>query len=177
MSSFGRKGLRPDMAPPARPKPFGRAQDSLSSSSVELDQDEMAALRNAFIASERARQAQPAQRAETGGSAGGAGLGISAPQAAAHIPRSRPERSMALAYVLWFFLGQLSAHRFYLGAGRSALIQLGLFFCSLLIFFLVPVLGAVGLIAWALWLLGDVFLISGLHRRYSQEVDPRAVFA
>ena len=69
-------------------------------------------------------------------------------------------KSAGVAYLLWFFLGGLGAHRFYLGATGTAVAQLllliiGLFTTFLLIgFLLLAILG--------IWWLVDVFLISGM---------------
>ena len=77
-----------------------------------------------------------------------------------------PQRSLAIAYVLWFILGQISAHRFYLGRTQSAIIQVGLFFSSLMMVFSGPeVVGGIGLVVWCFWILGDVFVIHRIHRR------------
>ena len=71
-------------------------------------------------------------------------------------------KSMVVAYVLWFFFGQLGAHRFYLGKTGSAVAQLILGVLGWLLatfvvgFFL---LGAL----W-IWLIVDIFLIPGLVR-------------
>lgn len=58
------------------------------------------------------------------------------------------EKSMLVAYILWFFLGFFSAHRFYTGRTGSAIAQLILNFL------------VIGLI----WTLIDVFLIPGMVR-------------
>ncbi|MCJ2144584.1 TM2 domain-containing protein [Methylobacterium sp. E-066] len=72
--------------------------------------------------------------------------------------------SVVLAYVLWFFLGFFSAHRFYLGRTCTAILQIVLN-CIV-----------VGLV----WLVIDLFLIPGLVRakqaslraRLTQELGP-----
>lgn len=56
--------------------------------------------------------------------------------------------SLVLAYLFWFFLGIVSAHRFYLGRPLSAVLQILSYFI------------AIGLI----WLLVDAFLIPGMAR-------------
>jgi len=56
--------------------------------------------------------------------------------------------SLVLAYLFWFFLGIVSAHRFYLGRPVSAILQILSYFI------------AIGLI----WLLVDAFLIPGMAR-------------
>lgn len=63
-------------------------------------------------------------------------------------------QSVVLAYVFWFFLGLLSAHRFYLGRPISAMTQI---FLNILI---------VGL----LWTLVDLFLIPGMIRANQEEL-------
>ena len=70
-------------------------------------------------------------------------------------------KSMVVAYVLWFLLGQLGIHRFYLGKTGTAITQLvlgllGYGTLALLgfgFFFLVPL--------W-IWLIVDIFLIPGM---------------
>lgn len=72
--------------------------------------------------------------------------------------------SIVAAYLLWFFLGFVSAHRFYLGRIGSAILQLVLNFML------------VGLI----WLLIDLFLIprmvrakqAGLRAQLTREIAP-----
>jgi len=71
-------------------------------------------------------------------------------------------KSTVVAYVLWFFFGQLGMHRFYLGKTGSALTQLilgvvGWLLTSLVVGFFL--LGAL----W-IWLIVDIFLIPGLVR-------------
>jgi TM2 domain-containing membrane protein YozV len=57
--------------------------------------------------------------------------------------------STAVAYLLWFFLGIVSGHRFYLGRPGSAILQ---------------ILSYLVLIGF-LWLLIDGFLIPGMSRQ------------
>lgn len=58
------------------------------------------------------------------------------------------QKSMVVAYVLWFFLGFFSAHRFYTGRVGSAIAQLILNFL------------VIGLI----WTFIDIFLIPSMVR-------------
>lgn len=71
-------------------------------------------------------------------------------------------KSLGIAYVLWFFFGQIGAHRFYLGKTGSAVVQLilGVLGWILTVFFVgFFLLGAL----W-IWLIIDLFLIPGLAR-------------
>jgi len=114
---------------------FGRKGD--------LEAAALAAGRAAFLAEERARAERP-------GSAVDDGFAL--------------PKSAATAYLLWFFLGGVSAHRFYLGYTISAAIQLALGpLCWLLLltgsfWALVPLMGA------GLWILADAFLIPSMAR-------------
>lgn len=65
--------------------------------------------------------------------------------------------STAVAFLLWFFLGLFSAHRFYLGRTGSAIVQILSYF--ILIGFI--------------WLLIDGFLIPGMLRQKRDELRQR----
>lgn len=65
--------------------------------------------------------------------------------------------NMAVAYLLWLFLGIFSAHRFYLGRTTSAIFQI----LSYLI------------IVGFIWLLVDAFLIPGMFRARQDEIRHR----
>ena len=67
--------------------------------------------------------------------------------------------STGVAYLLWFFLGFFSAHRFYLGRTGSAIAQF-LLNCIL-----------IGLI----WTLIDAFLIPGMIREKQDQIRNRAM--
>jgi TM2 domain-containing membrane protein YozV len=69
------------------------------------------------------------------------------------------KKSMAVSYVLWFFVGMLGGHRFYNGRTGTGIAQLVLtVFGALLLAFLV---GAFFLAAVGIWVLVDAFLIPG----------------
>ena len=165
--SFGRKGLGPGETAPSAPRATRPAAD-----------DDIARKREAFLAAERAR------RAEVEG--GLSDLAVRY-QGTGHTPFSqvRPERPRFMAYLLWFVLGQISAHRFYLGAYRSAMAQVGLFFSWVILALAAPksshdTLGpvlAVLVIGWILWIIGDVFLIRGLHRKLCRQPGEAAAAA
>jgi TM2 domain-containing membrane protein YozV len=61
-------------------------------------------------------------------------------------------KSVAAGYVLWFLLGFLGAHRFYLGKTGSGIVQL------------LMCLSIVGIIPLAFWWIIDAFLIPGMAR-------------
>lgn len=65
--------------------------------------------------------------------------------------------SVPLAYALWFFLGFVSGHRFYLGRPGTAILQI------LSLFILVGVL----------WVLVDAFLIPSMVRAKQDELRRR----
>lgn len=60
----------------------------------------------------------------------------------------------AAAYLLWFFLGWVSAHRFYLGRPGTAILQILSYF----------------IIIGFVWWLIDVFLIPGMIRARQQQL-------
>ncbi len=254
--SFGKKGLAAGQVAPAAGG-FGRAAPPTGQvaeqSAGQSSADELAAKREAFLASEKARRksevgeitpaslssepedhdplinlrnmsrpeprpAQPlgddgAARNGVGGGLGGGPIGasgLSAAQeaeirAAAHgmaynksvrygssvssgsgssssggsgfIFGDPHSRNIGLAYVLWFVLGQLSMHRFYCGQKDTAFIQLALWIGSLVVLFIFPPIGLLGLLIWVCWLFGDLFMIPGMLRKFQAEHDYRGVFA
>lgn len=71
-------------------------------------------------------------------------------------------KSAPVAYLLWLFASWVSAHRFYCGKTKSAVVQLVLFWFGLLTS---PfIIGLPILLGVAIWVVVDVFLISGWVR-------------
>jgi TM2 domain-containing membrane protein YozV len=68
-------------------------------------------------------------------------------------------KSVGLAYALWFFLGLVSGHRFYLGRAGSAVLQIVSYF----LFF--------GFIWW----LVDAFLIPGMVKKDRDELRKKLI--
>jgi TM2 domain-containing membrane protein YozV len=69
--------------------------------------------------------------------------------------------SVTVAYLLWLFLGFVSAHRFYLGRPISALLQIASFFVL------------VGFV----WLFVDLFLIPGMVRDKQNQIRQQLRFS
>jgi TM2 domain-containing membrane protein YozV len=80
-------------------------------------------------------------------------------------------KSAVLAYILWFFLGFLGAHRMYSSRIPSGIAQLALHGLGWLT---TPILiGWVFLALWAIWWLVDAVLIPGWIRDYNLSVAYR----
>lgn len=65
--------------------------------------------------------------------------------------------SVGAAYLLWFFLGFIAAHRFYLGRPGTAILQ---------------ILSYLILIGFIWWII-DAFLIPGMIQRHKDDVRRR----
>ncbi|HEX8192083.1 MAG TPA: TM2 domain-containing protein [Allosphingosinicella sp.] len=145
---------------------FGRKPMAATTQSAHSD---LEARRAAFIAAERQRRIDEGE------------VRLSAPSSSVSAHREIPtgpffvrnEKSIGIAYLLWFFFGGFSAHRFYVGATATACIQLflnigGLF--MLLSGAMSKDTGSAGfgllmMAAAGIWLIVDIFLIPGLCRR------------
>jgi TM2 domain-containing membrane protein YozV len=180
---FGRKGVVAGApVPRAMESAMGNPRPSASGPDAGLSPEA-----KAFIAAERSRSIDERRPAEQ--------RTMSAAESAMRLAptKAKSDRSMVVAYVLWWFGAMLAAHRFYLGAYRSALAQLGLFWGGLAIASVmskkssiwidglaVPPPGIMMILACMIWVLLDVFLIPGLTRRYrasQQRDDLTHVFA
>jgi TM2 domain-containing membrane protein YozV len=75
------------------------------------------------------------------------------------------KKSAVVAYLLWFFIGMLGAHRFYLGLPGSGATILIITILSLLL--LVTGVGAVTILISVIWVLVDLFLIPGITREHN----------
>jgi TM2 domain-containing membrane protein YozV len=80
-------------------------------------------------------------------------------------------KSIVIAYLLWFFLGFLGVHRFYLGRVVSGVFMLALWGIGT---GLVAILiGWLFLIPWAIWWFLDLFLIPGMTQSENNAVVDR----
>ena len=75
------------------------------------------------------------------------------------------KKSTLVAYLFWFFLGGLGAHRFYAGRKLSGFVMLGLLATSIVLS--VIGIGFVGLFVIGCWMLVDAFLIPGMLRKHN----------
>lgn len=147
---------------------------------------EMAARRAAFLAEERARREREAEQPDRDDDeyAGTRSFGSDRRYGSDRRTGSGPQRSMALAYILWFFLGGFSAHRFYLGYTTSGAVQLLMRFLGLgLMFQSGPdvsssiLLGLMLSGVSAIWLLADLFIIPSMCRNPERPSRPNSAFA
>ncbi len=89
---------------------------------------------------------------------------------ASHFHAEESQKSLIVAYLLWYFVGVFGAHRIYLGAWQSGLKQLGCFVgAGVLLGLRMPVVGGILLIFGIIWLFADLFLIPGLRRKLAQQ--------
>jgi len=75
---------------------------------------------------------------------------------------------MGIAYALWFFLGQLGLHRFYLGRVGSGAAQLLLGIVGWATVWVV--IGFVPLAVLWIWLLVDLFLTASMVREANRSI-------
>ena len=78
------------------------------------------------------------------------------------------KKSVLVAYLLWFFLGWLGLHRFYLGYMLSAVLMLALWVVGTVLS--VVLIGYVILVVPVLWWAVDALLIPGMARAKNNEI-------
>ena len=84
------------------------------------------------------------------------------------------KKSVGVAFILWFFLGYLGAHRFYAGKTFTAISQ---FVLTLLGGVLAMVgVGFVFLGIVGIWLIVDIFLLPGIIRSYNVSLVGKLVW-
>ncbi len=78
------------------------------------------------------------------------------------------KKSLLIAYLLWFFLGSLGIHRFYVGKTTSAVLMLLLFALSTML--TIIGIGFIGLALLGLWWLIDALLIPSMVTQKNVEL-------
>lgn len=81
------------------------------------------------------------------------------------------KKSVAIAYLFWFFLGMVGAHRFYLGKSGSGAMMLIVFLVSWPLLF--AGVGVLGFAIIGLWALVDAFLIPGIVSTHNSSLIGR----
>ncbi len=81
------------------------------------------------------------------------------------------KKSAVVAYLLWFFLGGLGVHRFYLGRTGSGIAMAVISVLSWITVYIG--IGFIGLAVIGIWWLVDAFLIPGITTRANQELATR----
>ena len=80
---------------------------------------------------------------------------------------ARPEKSAAIAYILWAFVGGFGAHRFYTGRKGSAVAQMTLNLIGWAA--LIDGRGFYVLLAFAIWWATDALMIPGWVREWNAD--------
>jgi TM2 domain-containing membrane protein YozV len=142
---------------------FGRKGGGIAPLVTPAADPALAARRAAFLAEERARRDNPQARDEIGGTS--------------RTPIFVREKSTGTAYLLWFFLCGLSAHRFYLGYFTSAVIQLAMMPIGYAMVFAGSFAGVFPIFCGGLWMLGDAFVIPSMVRNANSRIRDRSVGA
>ena len=78
------------------------------------------------------------------------------------------KKSDLVAYLLWFFLGYLGVHRFYLGRTGSGIAMLLISVVSVPLCLIA--IGFAGLLVIGIWWLIDALLIPGMTRDYNNRL-------
>ena len=159
-TTFGRKGASEAGISPRRAALLGlnRAQDFAASAPAGPD-DEMTSRREAFVAAERARaeDLEPTEAMPVASEAAiKAILSIEAPP-------PPTDRSIRLAYALWFFTGLFGGHRFYLRRPFTGVVQALIFSGCCGAALLQYYWAFAGLALSWLWMLADGIRLKHLH--------------
>jgi TM2 domain-containing membrane protein YozV len=161
-ATFGRKGLSADMI---GQKPTPRRQFGQAGTTSPAPTDPTTERRAAFLAAERARAADVEHD--------GDGHAV-APRNASTKAILVGGKSLGTAYVLWFFLGGFSAHRFYLSSPLTAIAQVSLWYISLMFYMAGHPGGGYLMTAGWLWILGDAIFIPKLRDAANEKIRRRA---
>lgn len=164
-ATFGRKGVIPGAAAGPARSAFGAARGATADVNAPSEADDpYASQRAAFLAAERARGPEGNDEIHAG----------AAPRAGSN-PVFIREKSMGVAYLLWFLFCQLGVHRFYAGATQSAVIQASLFVVGWMMVASGMLVAFVAVVVGAIWALADAFMIPGLIREANRKARERSV--
>lgn len=83
------------------------------------------------------------------------------------------KKSALIAYLLWFFVGWLAAHRFYLGRPGSVFMMLLILVAAIPLWAAEPRAGLLAILVLVLWWLVDALLIPGMTRSYNRKIIKR----
>ena len=76
-------------------------------------------------------------------------------------------QSVGVAFALWFFMGALGAHRFYLGMANSGAVLMVINLIALVLLFAGNIAGPLMILATSVIILSDAFRIPGWVRRHN----------
>jgi len=78
------------------------------------------------------------------------------------------KKSTLVAYLLWFFVGFIGVHRFYLGATGSGIAMMVIFLLSIPL--VLVAVGFLGFLVLGIWWLVDGLLIPGLAEKHNTQL-------
>ncbi len=159
-TTFGRKGM-------AAAAPVGRRAQYFTPPPAAVE-GEFDRRREAFIAAERARVGEAAEADPMASAARAKEKGL---------PVFAGQKSAKVAYSLWFFLGMISAHRFYLGRPITGVAQTCLWYGGLMFWMAGHELALFPMVAGVSWLVADLLLIPGMARAVNEKLEAKAYAA
>lgn len=72
-------------------------------------------------------------------------------------------KNMVVAYILWYFLGVVGGHRFYMGKTGTAIVQL------------ILSITVIGLIVTSIWWIVDAFLVHTWVKEHNESIESRMI--
>lgn len=106
--------------------------------------------------------------APSDGEAGSVPTPSAGPDTRAVLQYQARAKSVVLAYALWFFLGGLGAHRIYCGKTASGVAMLVASISSVIL--CLVLIGFIGVVIVAIWVLIDAFLVHGWVQKYNTKL-------
>lgn len=161
--TFGRRGMvdpRPDAMSTRRAALLGQDSAPLPA------EDELEIRREVFLAAERARNAAPAQRPMPVATEEEVRAVLAGSDPIVYPPT---DRSVRIAYALWFLLGLAGAHRLYLRRPLSGGLQASIFFGCWGATLAQYYWAFAGLAVSCVWMMIDGFLLKAMHERSGRQ--------